>query len=233
MKHPTVRAVACGRALTACQRRQVLLHVSERGLGRLLDTDVAGNPPAGKRVLVESYTRFTGLAVGGRSAWVSIAPVVSGGVVPVPQTPFLVWVPGLGVPFDALREMHEAFLASGRMRRFAAVLHHRKAGFGANAMGVWAGPQGDPAALERMGETMAGFRAVSHCYERPSYPDWPYNLFTMVHGKSEDECRQTLAAIADATGLTDWQALFSSKEYKKVRVRYFTDAEAEWEAGVV
>jgi DNA-binding Lrp family transcriptional regulator len=116
------------------------------------------------------------------------------------------------------------------MRRFAAVLHHRKAGFGANAMGVWAGPQGDPAALERMGAVMAGFRAVSHAYERPSYPDWPYNLFTMVHGKSEDECRQTLAAISEATGLTDWQALFSSKEYKKVRVRYFADADAEWEA---
>jgi DNA-binding Lrp family transcriptional regulator len=150
----------------------------------------------------------------------------------VTPTPFLDLAAELGVSFDSLREMHEAFLASGRMRRFAAVLHHRKAGFGANAMGVWAGPQGDPAALERMGETMAGFRAVSHCYERPSYPDWPYNLFTMVHGKSEEECRQTLAAIADATGLTDWQALFSSKEYKKVRVRYFTDAEAEWEAGV-
>lgn len=147
----------------------------------------------------------------------------------VTSTPFLDLAAELGVSFEALREMHEAFLASGRMRRFAAVLHHRKAGFGANAMGVWAGPQGDPEAIEKMGVTMAGFRAVSHCYERPSYPDWPYNLFTMVHGKSEDECRQTLAAISEATGLTEWMALFSSKEYKKVRVRYFTDAEAKWE----
>ncbi len=146
----------------------------------------------------------------------------------VPE-PFVALAEELGVSLEALREMHEAFLATGRMRRFAAVLHHRKAGFGANAMGVWAGPQGDPAALERLGSVMAGFRAVSHCYERPSYPDWPYNLFTMVHGKSEEECRQTLGAISEATGLTDWQALFSSKEYKKVRVRYFTDAEAEWE----
>lgn len=148
----------------------------------------------------------------------------------VTPTPFLDLAAELGVSFGALREMHNEFLAAGRMRRFAAVLHHRKAGFGANAMGVWAGPQGDPAALEHMGAVMAGFRAVSHCYERPSYPDWPYNLFTMVHGKNEAECQQTLAAISEATGLTDWQALFSSKEYKKVRVRYFTDAEAEWEA---
>jgi DNA-binding Lrp family transcriptional regulator len=144
--------------------------------------------------------------------------------------PFVALAAELDLPLAEVRAMHEAFLASGRMRRFAAVLHHRKAGFGANAMGVWAGPQGDPAVLERIGGIMAGFRAVSHCYERPSYPDWPYNLFTMVHGKSEDECRETLAAISAATGLNDWQALFSSKEYKKVRVRYFTDAEAEWEA---
>jgi DNA-binding Lrp family transcriptional regulator len=146
-------------------------------------------------------------------------------------TPFIDLAAELGVAFEHLREMHDEFLASGRMRRFAAVLHHRKAGFGANAMGVWAAPQGDPAVLDHLGAVMAGFRAVSHCYERPSYADWPYNLFTMVHGKNEAECEQTLAAIAEATGLTDWQALYSSKEYKKVRVRYFTDAEAIWEAG--
>ncbi len=137
----------------------------------------------------------------------------------------------LGVPFAQLCEMHARFLANGRMRRFAAVLHHRKAGFSANAMGVWAGPADDPAEIDRLGEIMAGFRAVSHCYRRPSYPDWPYNLFTMVHGKSEQECEQTLSAIAEATGIKDHGALYSTKEYKKVRVRYFTDAEAEWEAG--
>ncbi|MEI7911292.1 MAG: Lrp/AsnC family transcriptional regulator [Verrucomicrobiota bacterium] len=147
----------------------------------------------------------------------------------VTPTPFVDLAGELGLTFEELRKMHDEFLASGRMRRFAAVLHHRKAGFGANAMGVWAGPQGDAAALERLGAVMAGFRAVSHCYERPSYADWPYNLFTMVHGKSEAECEQTLAAIAEATGLSQWQALYSSKEYKKVRVRYFADADAAWE----
>lgn len=148
----------------------------------------------------------------------------------ISPTPFTDLAAELGVSFDALKAMHDDFIATGRMRRFAAVLHHRKAGFGANAMGVWAGPQGDSVELERLGAVMAAFRAVSHCYERPSYPDWPYNLFTMIHGKNEEECRQTLAAISEATGLTDYQALFSTKEYKKVRVRYFTDAEANWEA---
>jgi DNA-binding Lrp family transcriptional regulator len=146
----------------------------------------------------------------------------------VPQ-PFVAVADELGLAFDEAAAMHHDFLTSGRMRRFAAVLHHRKAGFGANAMGVWAGPQDDPEALKKLGETMAGFRAVSHAYQRPSYPDWPYNLFTMVHGKSEEECEQTLQAISEATGITDRHALYSTKEFKKVRVRYFTDEEVKWE----
>lgn len=145
------------------------------------------------------------------------------------EEPFVAMANELGIPFDEAAAMHAEFLTNGRMRRFAAVLHHRKAGFGANAMGVWAGPQDDAAALQKLGESMAGFRAVSHAYQRPSYPDWPYNLFTMVHGKSEEECEQTLAAIAKATGITDRHALYSTKEFKKVRVRYFTDEEVKWE----
>jgi DNA-binding Lrp family transcriptional regulator len=143
--------------------------------------------------------------------------------------PFVAVAEELGMSFADAVAMHQGFLTTGRMRRFAAVLHHRKAGFGANAMGVWAGPADDPVALQRLGETMAGFRAVSHCYQRPSYPEWPYNLFTMVHGKSEEECEQTLTAIAEATGISDRHALYSTREFKKVRVRYFTDEEAKWE----
>ncbi len=146
----------------------------------------------------------------------------------VPE-PFVALADELGMSLAAAAAMHQLFLSTGRMRRFAAVLHHRKAGFGANAMGVWAGPADDPAALRILGETMAGFRAVSHCYERPCYPEWPYNLFTMVHGKSEDECEQTLAAIAQATGITQRCSLFSTQEFKKIRVRYFTDEEARWD----
>ena len=143
--------------------------------------------------------------------------------------PFVALAEDLGLAFEEAAAMHGRFQASGRMRRFAAVLHHRRAGFGANAMGVWAGPADDPDALRRLGETMAGFRAVSHCYQRPSYPEWPYNLFTMVHGKSVEECEQTLQAIADATGISDRHALYSTQEFKKVRVRYFTDEETKWE----
>lgn len=147
---------------------------------------------------------------------------------PLIENPFGEIAAELGMSLEQLDSMHRDFLASGRMRRFAAVLHHRKAGFSANAMGVWAAPENDEEIL-RIGELMARFDAVSHCYRRPSYPDWPYNLFTMVHGKSEAECEASLDAIAAATGLSERLALYSSREFKKVRVRYFTDEEATWE----
>lgn len=149
---------------------------------------------------------------------------------PVTPTPFVDYARELRLSLDDLVAMHEQFLAAGKMRRFAAVLHHRKAGFSANAMGVWAAPADDDATINQLGELMAGFRAVSHCYRRPTYPDWPYNLFTMIHGKNQAECEQTLFAISQKTGIQDYHALYSTKEYKKVRVRYFTDAEAHWEA---
>lgn len=147
----------------------------------------------------------------------------------VSEEPFVELATSLGMTFGEAVEMHRKFLENGRMRRFAAVLHHRRAGFGANAMGVWAGPQDDPEELVRLGETMAGFRAVSHCYQRPHYPDWPYNLFTMVHGRGEQECLDALAEISRATGIRNYHALFSTREFKKVRVRYFTRAELDWE----
>ena len=141
---------------------------------------------------------------------------------PVTERPFADSV----VPLPELQTLHRQFLETGRMRRFAAVLHHRKAGFSANAMGVWAVPEAD---VDRIGELMATFRAVSHCYRRPSYPDWPFNIFTMVHGKSQEECEQELAAIAEKTGIRERGALYSTNEYKKVRVCYFTPEEAAWE----
>jgi DNA-binding Lrp family transcriptional regulator len=148
---------------------------------------------------------------------------------PITATPFAGYAKELGMTLASLQRTHRQFLDDGRMRRFAAVLHHQQAGFSANAMGVWAAP-GDDAEIERVGALMAGFRAVSHCYRRPSYPDWPYNIFTMVHGRSRDECEQVLAAIAVKTGLHDHCALYSTKEYKKVRLRYFTAEEETWEA---
>ena len=77
---------------------------------------------------------------------------------------------------------------------------------------------------------MAGFALVSHCYRRPTYDDWPYSIFTMVHGKNAKECETTIAAIHDETGVDEYALLWSVKEYKKTRVRYFTDDWDDWRA---
>ena len=73
---------------------------------------------------------------------------------------------------------------------------------------------------------MASFKTVSHCYRRPVYPDWPYNVFTMIHGRTKEDCEKVAAAIQKETGVEKYQVLYSTKEYKKERVRYFV--EDEW-----
>ncbi len=131
---------------------------------------------------------------------------------------------GFSVP--ELLEQARDFLATGQMRRFAAVLYHRSAGFVYNGMGVWKAPE---ERMEELGRTMAAFRGVSHCYERPTYPDWPYNVFSMTHGRDKAECEAVLEAISRETGLSDYTVLYSVKEYKKTRVSYFTPEADAWE----
>jgi DNA-binding Lrp family transcriptional regulator len=132
----------------------------------------------------------------------------------------------LGVPVgEALRRL-ESLRERGGLRRVAAILYHRRAGFSANGMGVWVIPE--PEILET-GKRMAAFRGISHCYQRPTYPDWPYSVFTMAHGRSKEECDAILDAIAADTGITDRATLYSSTEFKKVRLLYFTDDYKQWE----
>ena len=135
--------------------------------------------------------------------------------------PFDGYAAELGVGLDDVFQWCAAMTASGKMRRFSAVLRHQNAGFVSNAMGVWQVPV---ERVEEVGAQMAAFAAVSHCYLRPVYPDFPYNVYTMVHGRTRQECVRTLDAIAARTGITQRQALWSSREFKKERVRYFEEA---------
>lgn len=146
---------------------------------------------------------------------------------PVEPAPFAPMAARLGISEDHLFQACARLKEYGFMRRYAAILYHRKAGFTANAMGVWAVPE---ERVAEIGPRVASFAAVSHCYQRPTYPDWPYSIFSMVHGRSQEECEDILRAISRATGITDYLALYSTREYKKVRLLYFTDAYADWEA---
>ncbi|TMC48432.1 MAG: Lrp/AsnC family transcriptional regulator [Chloroflexi bacterium] len=115
----------------------------------------------------------------------------------------------------------------GHLRRVAAILHHRRAGYAANAMAVFAVPE---ERAEDLGRRVAEFASVSHCYQRPVYEDWRFNLFAMIHGRKVGDCERVVEAIKDATGLDDYAVLYSTKEYKKTRVRYFTTELEQWEA---
>jgi DNA-binding Lrp family transcriptional regulator len=127
--------------------------------------------------------------------------------------------------FTIAHELKDA----GVMRRFATILNHRKAGFSANAMSVWSVPEEDG---ERIGKEMAEFSAVSHCYLRPKYPNWPYNLFAMVHAKTQEECDALIDEMAKESGLSEYGKLYSSVEFKKQRLVYFDDAFKAWEESI-
>ncbi|MBI4308284.1 MAG: Lrp/AsnC family transcriptional regulator, partial [Chloroflexi bacterium] len=124
----------------------------------------------------------------------------------------------LGVSEVELLARAQGFIDQKVMRRFSAVLHHRRAGFKANAMVVWKVPA---ERAEAVGQIMASFPQVSHCYQRPVYPDWPYSHFTMVHAVTKERCEGIARKISEKAGIADYMMLFSVREWKKTRVKYF------------
>ena len=113
-------------------------------------------------------------------------------------------------------ERLQRLIEVGAIRRFSATIGHRALGIVANAMIVWRVPQDE---VERVGEIMASFEEVTHCYERTPDPEWPYNLYTVVHSQSREECRKVAAEISRKVGISDYQVLFSERELKKTGAR--------------
>jgi siroheme decarboxylase len=145
----------------------------------------------------------------------------------VVEEPYAAAAQELGITQEALLEHLESMRERKALRRVAAILFHRRAGYSANGMGVWRVPE--ERVLE-LGPMMASFRGISHCYERPTYEDWPYSVFTMAHGRSKEECDAILDSIEHATGIDERATLYSSTEFKKIRLLYFTDEYKRWEA---
>ncbi len=148
------------------------------------------------------------------------------GDLPIIPEPYAPAAAELGIDQEQLLEQLRQMQERRLLRRVAAILFHRRAGFSANGMGVWRVP--DERVLE-IGMRMAAFRGISHCYQRPTYADWPYSVFTMAHGRSKDECDAILDSIAADTGISDRATLYSSTEFKKIRLLYFTSAHRDWE----
>jgi DNA-binding Lrp family transcriptional regulator len=149
------------------------------------------------------------------------------GDLPVVSEPYADAAREVGVPVQKLLEHMNGMVERRVLRRVAAILFHRRAGFSANGMGVWQVPDEK---IAEYGPRMAAFRGISHCYERPTYEDWHYQIFTMAHGRSKEECDAILDAIAaELPDIQDRATLYSSTEFKKVRLLYFTDDFANWE----
>jgi DNA-binding Lrp family transcriptional regulator len=148
------------------------------------------------------------------------------GDLPVVSEPYAAAAEKLAMSQEELLAHLKGMVERRLLRRVAAILFHRRAGFSANGMGVWKVP--DDRVME-LGPQMAAFRGISHCYQRPTYADWPYSIFTMAHGRSKEECDAILDSIADHTGITERATLYSSTEFKKIRLLYFTGDYRAWE----
>jgi DNA-binding Lrp family transcriptional regulator len=148
------------------------------------------------------------------------------GDMPVVEEPYAAAAAELGMTQERLLDHLAGMQERGLLRRVAAILYHRRAGFSANGMGVWEVPEEQ---IFDIGCRMAAFRGVSHCYQRPTYEDWPYSVFTMAHGRSKQECDAVLDAIAEQTGISNRATLYSSTEFKKIRLLYFTEDFKDWE----
>ena len=140
--------------------------------------------------------------------------------IPVVKQPFLEMADQIGITEDEFISVLKSLDKRGMIRRFGATLKHQKSGFKANAMVAW---KVDEDQVEKVGNVMTHFHEITHCYRRNPAPGWKYNLYTMVHAASEDECYALVKKIARAVGQDDYELLFSRQELKKTSMKYFED----------
>lgn len=137
---------------------------------------------------------------------------------PLCLTPYAAVAAEVGMTEEELLRKIAAYLEAGLLRRIGAILRHHLAGYDANAMCGWKVP---PERVEEVGRVMGSFPQASHVYQRPTYPDWPYNLFTMLHGRSDEELELTAREMSARTGICDYTLLYSTREFKKTSMNYF------------
>jgi radical SAM protein with 4Fe4S-binding SPASM domain len=139
---------------------------------------------------------------------------------PVVPEPFAELARRLGWPTQRVLDQISEWLAAGVIRRFGAVVAHRRLGFQGNGMAVFRVP---PERVDEAGRALARYHEVSHCYRRPPLPEWDYNLFGMVHGRTADEVGPLVARMAAELDAPDYDILFSTVEYKKTSMKYFCE----------
>jgi DNA-binding Lrp family transcriptional regulator len=140
------------------------------------------------------------------------------GDIPLTPRPFAAIAKDLGRTEEWVIARLRALVRRKILRRIGGILIHRRAGFRANGMGVWAV---SPRRCDRVGRIMASFPEVTHCYRRPEFPGWPYTLYTMIHGRTRAECRAVAERLSRATGISQYAILFSTREFKKTSPVYY------------
>ncbi len=138
--------------------------------------------------------------------------------IPLCSRPFLEIAVKTGISEDELIDRLRTFKEKGIIRRFGARIKHNKAGYKENIMVLW---HVSEEKLEETGSVMAGYSEISHCYVRPSLPDLPYNLYTMIHGREEGDTDKIIKKISEITDIRDYKLLVTEKEYKKTSPLYF------------
>lgn len=141
---------------------------------------------------------------------------------PLITEPYAQIAAALGIEQAELLARLQRYRQSGKIRKLGAVLRHRKVGFSANALCAWVVP---PERLDDIGVKFATEPHITHCYARTAYPEWPYNLYTMLHGHSRSECEATAYSLSIQAGVADYILLYSTKEWKKTSMRYFREKE--------
>ncbi len=149
--------------------------------------------------------------------------------IPLEEEPFKKMSEKLGMTQEDIIKKLKIFKEAGIMRRFAAILYHRKAGFKANGMTVWKVPE---ELVEDVGYKLASFKAVSHCYQRTTNEKWQYNIFAMAHAQSKEELEDLVKEMSKETGIKDYKVLYSTREFKKRRIKYFSDDFYKWEEDI-
>lgn len=140
------------------------------------------------------------------------------GDIPLSSEPYKDIANELGITEEVLLSKVKEFFDKGIIRRIGGILYHREVGFKANAMIVWTVPEDK---IEEVAAIACSFSEVTHCYQRPTYPNWPYNFFTMIHGESKEQCEEIIRKIAKSISINDYKILYSTKELKKSSMKYF------------
>lgn len=139
---------------------------------------------------------------------------------PIVSEPYKAIAGEIGISEESLMQRLALMKERGVLRKMGAVLRHMDVGFKANALVVWVVPE---EIMDEVAKKMCAHPAVTHCYDRNTAPNWPYNFYTMIHGDSEEYCAKLVKQLSDETGIKEYELQFTEKEWKKTSMKYYME----------